>query len=140
MKVFLDTNVVLDMMEPRRPDAQLSATIFELARERKIELFISTQSIIDAYFIGRKMSVPKSEIDRLMNWILNHINVRSIDCFDIRQAIESSSNDVEDNAQIALAENSCCDLFITHDIGILSQAHSDLTTFLSPQQFISRLS
>ena len=138
MKIFLDTNVILDLLEPKRPGAESSTILYQLARDKHIEVFVSTQSIIDSYYIGGNFGVPKEEIDSLSNWMLDHFNVRAIDCFDMKQAVLSPNPDVEDNAQLFLAEDSGCHCFVTHDKGILSREEEGGMFLLSPEQFVAR--
>ena len=139
MKIFLDTNVIIDMMEPKRADAESSCIMFELALKHKIEMIVTTQSLIDSYYIGGHMNVPKPEIDHLVTWIIDHLNVRAIDCYDLMQAINDSSDDVEDNAQVALADGSGCNFFITRDKELLSKNSDAYQYYLSPKQFIERM-
>lgn len=139
MKIFLDTNVILDLLEPERPGAESSAIIYQLAQGRQIEVFVSTQSIIDSYYIGGNFGVPKAEIDTLANWMMNHFNVRAIDCFDMKKAVSSPDPDVEDNAQIVLAEDAGCHCFVTHDKGILAREKEDGMLLISPEQLVARM-
>ena len=34
MKLYLDTNVILDMLDPERPEADSTAILFDLARKK----------------------------------------------------------------------------------------------------------
>ena len=139
MKIFLDTNIILDMMEPKRPSYIASATLFDLARTKKIEMFVTTQSIVDSYYIGKKLSVPRAEMDNLMLWLLDNINVRCIDGFNMRDAILDKNPDIEDNAQVAMADDCGCDFFITNDRELIDKHSESLCTFLMPGQLVERL-
>ena len=139
MKLYLDTNVILDMLDPGRPEADSTAILFDLARKRRLELLVSTQSIIDTYYIGGHMGIAKDVMDRLMKWILDYLNVRAIDSIDMRQAMNMVFPDIEDNAQIAMADNAGCDFFITKDMEVLTQHTESLCVFTTPGGFIKRL-
>ena len=47
MKVYLDTNILMDLLFSTRPHHEDAEFIFEMAKQRLIEAFVSTQSIID---------------------------------------------------------------------------------------------
>ncbi len=139
MKIFIDTNIILDMIEPKRPGSESSAVLFELARKNKIELFLSTQSILDSYYISANLGLQRGELDILTDWILHHLNVRHITSFDIKQALVQNNPDIEDNAQISLAEGEDCDYFVTNDRGILKRGAQDEMIFINPEQIINML-
>ena len=139
MKLYLDTNVILDMLDPERTEADSTAILFDLARKKRIELVVSTQSIIDSYYIGGNLGITKDVMDRLMKWILDYLNVRAIDSIDMRQAMNMVFPDIEDNAQIAMADNAGCDFFITKDMEVLTQHTESLCVFTTPGGFIKRL-
>ena len=54
VKVFLDTNVLLDVLEGDRPSTVYSNLVFEAVRERLLEGVLTTQSIVDASYIASK--------------------------------------------------------------------------------------
>lgn len=136
MRLFIDTNIILDMLEPKRAESEYTTIIFEEARKRRIELFVTTQSIIDSYYIGSKMGCSRQEIDTLITWILTHSNVRAIDSADVKLAVESGVDDIEDEAQVYLADDLGCNFFITKDKELLKREEFEGTSFKSPKQFV----
>ena len=109
----------------------------EIVKSR-IDIYVTTQSIVDIYYIARSYSVSKAEIDNLSLWLLNHTNVRSLDVFDLKLALEDPHPDFEDNAQIARAEDQRCDVFLTSDKKILSR-DIDSMLVMTPEQFVERM-
>lgn len=60
-RVFLDTNVLLDVLcTPDRPSAASSRLIFEAIRTGIFEGFLTTQSILDAFYILSRQGSPSS--------------------------------------------------------------------------------
>ena len=54
MKIVLDTNILLDIVEKREPYFSDSYQIFIKSAERKIEAIISASSVTDIYYVTRK--------------------------------------------------------------------------------------
>lgn len=136
MRIFIDTNIILDMLEPTRTGSEYTMMLFEQARKRILELFVTTQSIIDSYYIGSKMGCSRQEIDTLITWILTHANVRAIDSADVKRAVESGVDDIEDEAQVYLADDSGCNFFITKDKGLLKREQFEGISFKTPEQLV----
>lgn len=138
MKAYLDTNVFLDLLVKDRPNSIDSLIVFESIVHSGGEIFISTQSIIDSYYVAERQNVKKEEIDNWVVWLLSHANVSQIGWFEFQDALKSGERDIEDAAQIALAKAENCDVFITSDAEILAREKEDFLLFISPRKFISR--
>lgn len=54
MKVFLDTNVILDLLAKRIPFFEAAAEIMTLALEKRIELYVSSLSFVTVYYLLHK--------------------------------------------------------------------------------------
>ena len=116
MKVFLDTNVLLDIMTETRNNYIDSTFILRVADAGYIEAVISTQSILDAYYVAVDMAKTPLEVFKSsLNEILAAVDVVSIDRTNINAAIDSSNEDFEDAAQVACAEVAGCDYIISSD-------------------------
>lgn len=50
-KVFLDTNIIVDLIADRKPFSKYSIEIFKKAEEKKIKLFTSSHSIATAHYL-----------------------------------------------------------------------------------------
>ena len=139
MRIFLDTNILLDVLVPDRLSASSSSMIFEQVKKGSLEAFIVTQSIVDMYYISSHYAVRKEEADRLTQWLLAFINIRSIDTFDLRAALKMDSSDFEDNTLLAHAESEQCDIFVTNDREILTRKNLDPLKIMSPEQFVQTM-
>ena len=138
MKVFFDTNILVDLLVPVRPSADASSSVLDELVKNRHEIVVTTQSILDVYYIAQGYSVSKTEIDVLTAWLLNHTNVRPIDCFDLRMALEYLNPDYEDYSQLSRAEGERCSVFLTSDKNILARG-MDTMLVLTPEQFVERM-
>ncbi|MBO7644538.1 MAG: PIN domain-containing protein [Bacteroidales bacterium] len=138
MRIFFDTNTLLDVLIPGRPSKSASDTAMQIIKKCRYEIFVSTQSIIDIYYTAQRCHIDKEDVDIFTSWILDHANVRPIEIFCLRSALQSGNPDFEDSAQLACAEDEECDVFLTSDKGILNR---DITEMLvmTPAQFIEKV-
>ena len=136
MRIFLDTNVLLDYVQAERPNNEIAKILFELISKNHLEPYVSTQSVIDMVYVLSKIDKVKTMV--FVNYLLNNANVRPIDCFSLRIALNSGHPDFEDSAQLACAEDEECDVFLTSDAGILAR-EVDTMLVMTPGQFLDRM-
>jgi predicted nucleic acid-binding protein len=106
-KIFLDTNVYIDVIKKRSD--------LDLKDLQGNELFISPLSIhILAYIY--KYKIPDKELD--VNKEL--FNLVSLDAITAENALIGPTNDFEDNVQLHSAANAECDVFLTEDKKLLT--------------------
>ncbi len=97
MNVFIDTNVVIDLLDRREPFCLDAVEIFTLAHERKITLFISPLSYATAAYLLRKHE--PDHIKLLLRNLRQLSNVTVADEDVVDNALASSFNDYEDALQ-----------------------------------------
>lgn len=120
VKTYIDTNVLLDIVQDR-PGRSDAVSIFNAAKLGIIDVYISTQSILDAYYIASKGGkLGFNAYKSLIQILRTFIKVQAIDELDLCWAIEHYTGDFEDDAQWASAYNSVCDYFITRDSRMLA--------------------
>lgn len=115
MKAFIDTNILMDFLLPEREHYYSAAILFDMARGHKIELFLSTQSILDAYYSASKLSKDRDRIRHALDEITRFVNIVSIHVFGVAKALKAGVHDVEDLAQAATADSEYCQMIITND-------------------------
>ena len=54
MKVFIDTNIMIDFLENRQPFSEDAIRIFELSATHQIDLFVSDLTIANIRYITQK--------------------------------------------------------------------------------------
>lgn len=106
-KVFLDANILIDLLERR---GQISQEDLE-----DHQVFISPLSVhISAYITKRK--VPNSQLTGMME----DLTATIFDEYICSKALEGPTTDFEDNVQLHSAAEAECDLFITNDKQLLA--------------------
>ena len=138
VKVFVDTNVLIDYLIPSRHHHEQALLLFGLILSAEIEAGMSTQSLLDAAYILRKAPHYSPDAFRqTMHHLLDRINVDSISSFDFRDALQDSEDDLEDNAQIAFAYSQCCDVLVTYDKKLLSREVPRPMTVMTTEEFVN---
>lgn len=103
-KIFLDTNVIMDLITDRKPFSKYSILIFKLAEEKKIQLFTSSHSIATTHYILKKYLDEKSLREVLIN-LLDFLNIIPLDTDVLKKGLRSIHKDFEDALQIICASS-----------------------------------
>lgn len=117
MKLFLDTNVLLDVLIPGREYNWFSSALMQVFKSGSIKACISTQSIIDASYVFSRCRKDEglSSFKTMVDKLLSFIEIVSITDDDLREAGKSSVPDYEDACQLAAAMRIGCDGIVTSD-------------------------
>lgn len=132
MRVFLDTNVFVDMFL-KREDAQFNIDAADIYRtslqSETYQLCVSPISIATSFYLGRKDPLAVEH----MKSILKKVVPLQVDERDVRFALSSKMADKEDAMQLSCAKGCGCDVIITRD-----EKHFEESTIpvLTPEQFL----
>ena len=138
-KVFLDTNILLDLLMPIRGSKE-AEYILSAVRKHYLEGYVTTQSLLDAWYIARRSGVTYEVFSGFVQELRKFINFGEIDPMHLDWAFEHYSGDLEDDAQYASAYDACCDYFLTRDIQ-LQKRNSELCpmTVITPEELLSQM-
>jgi predicted nucleic acid-binding protein len=115
-QIFIDTNVIIDFLADRNPFSEHAAILFQLAKEKKIKIFISAISFNNTYYILRKVTSHKKTLN-LISDIEDIVGIQETNRKIIRKAIKSNFNDFEDAIQYYSAiEFGAIDIITTRDL------------------------
>jgi len=113
--VFLDTNILIDLLADRKPHAELAAQIFNFGIKNRIKIYVSAISFNNIYFILRKFHSHKPTIDILLG-LKKMVSIIEVSEIIIENALNSNFNDFEDSIQYHCAkEVNEIDCIITRD-------------------------
>lgn len=101
-KVFVDTNILVDLIADRRPFSKFAIQLFSKAEEGKIKLYTSSHTIATTHYLLKKYIDEKVLRDILHN-ILDYLNIVAIDQDVIKKGLRSKHKDFEDAIQIISA-------------------------------------
>ena len=119
MKILLDTNVVLDVLQKRSPWFEDGKEIFLAVAANQIDGFVTAREVADIHFFSRKQFRGEENIDQKVRKIISGI----LALFDIvdtlgedcRNAFGIENNDYEDAIMISSVQRAGMDYIVTRN-------------------------
>ena len=134
MNVIIDTNVILDDVLNRIPNAYDARKITELVTDNKVIGHISANSITDIYYVTDKRH--GSDVARdVIKGLLQSFSIVAVDGEACLAALDKPLDDFEDALVVVCAEKANLDYIVTNDKEFLAL---DLpVTPISPADFLA---
>ena len=118
MKIFLDTNIVIDLLDVSRKSSEDSLQLLELAMLEKMELAISEDILTTVYYVMQK-NIPRKKLLAFLEMLNEEFAILNFGRVGIKKSIKlcqkNSKLDFEDVSQAVCAEKHKCDMIITND-------------------------
>lgn len=115
MKLLIDANIILDVLQKRAPHYRYSSLVWKLCETGKAEGYVSVLTFMNIAYILRKELTPDkiSDTYKAMSLIFSFEELTEN---DVRNAIEMGLKDFEDAVQIQTAHRVGADFIITRNI------------------------
>lgn len=114
MKVFLDTNILIDVLIKRQPFYEDSAAVWSLTENGRVEGLVSAVSFTNVFYIARKLADARAA-RRAMTLLRNAFTVVSCDGRILSLAIDSEIKDFEDAVQYHSAVHAAADCLLSRN-------------------------
>ncbi|WP_111672431.1 type II toxin-antitoxin system VapC family toxin [Algoriphagus litoralis] len=113
-RLFLDTNIVIDLLARRSPFDRAASEVASLADLEKVELVVSALSFANAFYILSKFTSSKIVKEEIRKF---KILTDTSDLTDkvLEQGFESNFGDFEDSLQYFCALSKGCTHLITRN-------------------------
>jgi predicted nucleic acid-binding protein len=134
IKVFVDTDVCIDLLSARKPFNKPSEILFSLADSGKIKVFVSALSFANIDYVLRSQ-YSASYSRQIIAKFKTIVNVLPVDSKTIDLAIASDFNDFEDAIQYSCAIENNLTTVITRNIKDYKKATINV---LTPEIFIAK--
>ena len=132
MKLFLDVNVVLDVLGKRQPFYKSSARVLSLAVEGRAEAFLAAHTVTTIFYLMQKY-FGRMRAHAVLLDLLNLIKVVAVDEEILKEALSLNWKDYEDAVQAVAAIKSKCTHLITRNV----RDFSSLTLkVMTPEEFL----
>lgn len=115
MKVFIDTNILIDFLAARQPFAEDAIALFQLADNGEIELMVSDLTIINTIYILRRLHYDLQEIYDALGGIRPLLTITPMGATIIDSCLQHRSDDFEDEMQYLSAVEAKADYIITRN-------------------------
>ena len=114
MRVFLDTNVIVDFYAQREGHYQAAAIIMALAWRREIEIVVSATTFVNAFFLLRKEYSQEDLYDK-MDGLASLCTISDVSSDKVKEALKMRAVDFEDSVQWLSANSKSADVIVTRD-------------------------
>jgi len=134
MKVFVDTNVVLDVLLERHPLYDDSFMIFQIVDLERVKGYLSGASITDIFYFARKKWRDTEDVYRMMDELTSLFAVAPVSEKTIADALALRWKDFEDAVQYMAATESGVDCIVTRNA---ADYKTTVIPCMSPEDFIA---
>lgn len=146
MKVFADTNVIMEMLE-QRAQADIVGSAFDVMEEKGWAKFISAGSFYTLTYLAERilhkqgMARPELTVKlrEILNGILDKFDVAAIGGEALGEGVNDDNfSDLEDSYQFQAAHESGCDVIVTLNVKDFPSANAYGISIVTPRQFYTK--
>ena len=132
MRIFIDTNIVLDVLLKRSPFNEAAERILIICADAHIG-FLSVNSLTDIFYVARKSldALSTKAVVRRLIELLEIIPINKEDCIN---ALSLPIDDFEDGLIFICAEKAGADFIVTRDEELL-KIESDISV-IAPDKLL----
>jgi predicted nucleic acid-binding protein len=135
MRIFVDTNLLLDVLARREPFYPAAARVWTMAETGACEALVSAISFNNIYYIVRKAR-DAGAARRALVLLRDVFASVAPDQRILNQAIDSDIPDFEDAVQLYSALHARADYLLTRNVGDFP---AGILPILAPDEFLSLL-
>lgn len=133
MKVFIDTNILLDFMCRREPFYRDVYMIFRKAAMHELTVVVSALTIVNTQYTAKKYGLSTTAVSSVIKNLLSLVSVSPIDGQMVEYAYSVDDKDKEDVLQYLSAKSADVDYIISRDKKGFVNAP---IAVLSPEEFM----
>lgn len=113
-KIFIDTNIVLDLLGKRIEFYEDSQDLFTYAIDNKVKLIVSTLTFANTHYI-LKEQLKSGKVRSSLRRFKTLVEVAAFDDKILDLALEEEFKDFEDGIQYHIAMENSCETLITRN-------------------------
>lgn len=135
MKLLIDANILLDVLQNREPFVEASSVIWKLCETEKAAGYVSVLTFANLVYVMRKQLDP-ARIAEVLNQLSLIFSFIEFTPADLTRAAELQWDDFEDAVQSVTAERVHADYIITRNVRDF--AKSKVMAFM-PSELLARI-
>ncbi|MBH8555099.1 PIN domain-containing protein [Nostocaceae cyanobacterium CENA357] len=135
-RVLFDSDVLLDILAQRQPFVVTSAQALNTVITKQVQGFVSGHAITNIFYILRRQ-IGSEAARKLIENLLQHIHIASVNDEVIHQALQSPIKDFEDAVTSAAAMAARLEIIVTRNI---SDFVASSVPGILPEEFLKILS
>jgi len=134
-KVFVDSDVVLDLLGERHPFHTSAQRLFSMAEQGKVEVFTSPLVMANVYYVLRKLAGAGKARD-ILRRLRPLLRIESMHASAVDWALTSDFQDLEDAIQYRVAVEAKADALLTRNA---KDFRSSQIPVFSPEEFVNQI-
>lgn len=103
-KIFVDTNILVDLIADRRPFSKFAIELFNKAESKKVKLYTSSHSIATTHYLLKKY-MSETDLRNVLTNLFDFITIIPVDVEVLKKGLRSKHKDFEDAIQIICANS-----------------------------------
>ncbi len=115
MKVFVDTNIIMDFITARIPFGRNAKILFELGKEKKFDILVADLSFFTSAYSLKKYDFTKEDILDCLTALLPLVSIVPVGQSVVTRSLKKRGKDFEDDAQYFSAIDANADFIITRN-------------------------
>lgn len=131
-KVFIGTDIFIDIILDRKPHSEFSGRLLSLCEENEIRGYTSSLVIANIYFILNKIASFQKAI-QAVNKIRSLVDILPFTDKEIGESLNAEFDDFEDGVQYFIASHHKIDCLITRNTKDFKKARISI---LTPKEFL----
>jgi len=133
MKLFFDTNILMDIVFERPICIDEEGKILQLAFKEQLQIVVSALSFVNTIYVAKKYDKSIDDVKKVLFSLSKHISVIDISGKSAVDMLSNAWNDYEDGLQYLCAMNSKSDIIITRNKKDFKLSNIPVYT---PQEFL----
>ena len=116
MNVLIDTCVIIDALQSRKPFDQDAEAVFLAVANRRCVGFLTANSVTDIYYLMHKALHSIEETKKVLGVLFSLFELLDTCGIDCRKALASNISDFEDAVMIEAAARAEIDCIVTRNV------------------------
>lgn len=122
MKVLIDTCIIIDALQDRKPFSKYAQQIFLETAKRSFIGCITAKSITDIYYLTHKATHNDEATREILHKLFSLFEIIDTSAIDCIKAVSSPMKDYEDAVMSETASRNALDYIITRNVKDYSQS------------------
>ncbi|UUO15982.1 PIN domain-containing protein [Dolichospermum heterosporum] len=135
-QVLFDSDVLLDILAQRQPFVVASAQALNTVMKKQVQGFVSGHAVTNIFYILRRQ-IGSEAARKLIENLLQHIQIASVTNQVIHQVLQSPIKDFEDAVTSAAAMSAGLEIIVTRN---KADFVASLVPAMLPEEFLKMLS
>ena len=135
MKIMIDLNVLVDVLQRRTPFLLLSAKVCDAVKAGQCEGLVAAHAVTSLFYLLRR-GTDSVAAEKALDWLLSTFDIAPADNSIMLAARLLSFTDFEDAVVSASAVARSCDYIVTRNLG---DYRNSPVNAVAPEEFLQML-